>query len=167
MKKVLFFLAILTLNAIAGGRSYENGSRCIYEYAPIAPIYPIYDDTAAYYDNLGVQYHNRGQYADAIFLHYEACKMGYAPACNHAGFMYDSGQAVAKNHKTARKYFDMACKYGSSVGCLNLGIIYEYGEGTKRDVEKALEYYKKSCNMGLKESCRDRDILWTYILWTK
>jgi len=161
MKKFLLFMGILTISLTAGSSIYNSESRCYYECDPQA------QSAASQYDEWGIEYHSHRDYANAILLHYKACIMGYAPGCNHAGYMYDRGQAVEQSYTIARKYFSLACKYGSGIGCSNLGVIYERGQDVKQNDEKALTYYKKSCKLGTEEGCINQRLLWSYILMTK
>jgi len=142
------------------GSHYHHG-RCYYECDP------QYESTASQYDRMAVEYHSHRDYVNAILLHYKACTMEYAPACNHAGYMYDQGQGVARDQRIARKYFALACKYGSGIACSNLGVMYEKGQTVEQNDRKALSLYKKSCGMETEEGCINYKLLRRYMLIAK
>ncbi len=123
--------------------------------------------TAVENDKLGVRYYKSRNYATAIVYHKKACSLGYAPGCNHTGYIYDQGLGTRQNYPVARKYFSLACRYGSSIGCSNLGEIYEKGQGVAQSDQKAQEYYQRSCDLGSKEGCINLDTLKRYRILIK
>jgi len=178
MKKFILSIFILELLS-AGGDLYYEGSGDAYTAASAAQgkhhrqgrcyyeCDPKYEHTASRYDSMAVEYHSHRDYANAILLHHKACTMKYAPACNHAGYMYDKGQGVAKDQRIARNYFTLACNYGSGIACSNLGVMYANGQTVEQNDRKALALYKKSCDIGSEEGCRNYKLLKRYTLITK
>ncbi len=162
MKKIVFGVMFIATVLMANNHSL-NQCKKEYNECTVTSIH----GTAAQYDKQGMKYYRRGNYSDAIVYHKKACSLGYAPGCNHTGYIYDQGQGVKQNYFVARKYFTLACHYKSSIGCLNLAAIYEYGQGVAQSDKKAQKYYQKSCDLGSTEGCNSLNILKHYLMLTR
>lgn len=55
--------------------------------------------------------------SDAKYLYERGCRYREATSCNNLGIMFQFGQNVQQNLKSAAGYFKLACDYGLSDGC--------------------------------------------------
>ena len=162
MKIILIGMALAVTIALSNSNTLEQCGKQ-YNECSAASI----NGTAVENDKLGTHYYRRGNYGRAVAYHKKACSLGYAPGCNHAGYIYDQGLGTRQNYPVARKYFSLACNYGSSIGCSNLGEIYEKGQGITQSDQKAQDYYQRSCDLGSKEGCINLDTLKRYRILVK
>lgn len=68
-------------------------------------------------------------------------KEGSMDAQLDLGDLFEKGERVLLNEKTAFQYFETAAKQDSMYGLWKLGRYYDTGFGVSRDAKKALEYY--------------------------
>ena len=55
--------------------------------------------------------------------------------------LYEDGEGVTKNYKTAAEYYEQAVELGDSSSLENLADLYEKGGfGLKKDLRKSKEY---------------------------
>ncbi|MGN0894409.1 MAG: tetratricopeptide repeat protein, partial [Succinivibrio sp.] len=73
--------------------------------------------------------------------------------CSNLGYLYDSGQGVKQDYKTATKYYEKSCELGESIGCNIAGINYEIGLGVKQSYSQAKHFYGKACDLGWEDGC--------------
>ena len=59
--------------------------------------------------------------------------MGYAKAQFNVGFIYDNGQGVLQDYKTAVKWYILSSEQGFAKAQYNLGGMYALGQGVIED----------------------------------
>ncbi len=74
----------------------------------------------------------------AFSLYMKCAMRGYAPAQNALGFLYLSGEGVAKDEKLAFKWFRSAADQHYPAALLNISYMYIDGIGTDIDIQKGL-----------------------------
>ena len=63
--------------------------------------------------------------------------------------MYDNGNGVPENDKTAVKWFTLAAERGYTDAQFSLGLMYEYGNDTvPKDYKAAVKWYTKAAKQG-------------------
>ena len=89
----------------------------------------------------GLNFYDKGNYADALQSWKSASEVGSREADFLLGFLYDG---VLQNDKEALSFFTKAASSGHIQAQINVGLKYEKGEGTKIDKEKALYWYSQA-----------------------
>ncbi len=79
----------------------------------------------------------------------QAADQGDAEAQNKLGYMYFTGEGVAKNDQEAVKWFRKAAEQGHAKAQFNLGLSYSKGEGVQEDDQKAIMWYQKAAEQGI------------------
>ena len=74
--------------------------------------------------------------------------IGYAPAMNNLGVLYQNGWGVAKDYVKAREWYQKAADAGSNLAMNNLGWLSQNGWGSAQDYVKAREWYQKAADAG-------------------
>ncbi len=77
-----------------------------------------------------------------------AAEKGNARAQNHLGWMYSTGNGVAKDAVVAVAWFRKAAEQGHAVAQNNLGTIYVDGRGVTRDEEQGVAWFRKAAEQG-------------------
>lgn len=93
------------------------------------------------------------RYAEAAAIYEQLCAGGRARSCGELGFMYDTGEGVAKDASRAVVLYTEACDGGFALACSNLGLEYYNGTGVARDFSKAVALYSKACDAGAPQGC--------------
>lgn len=92
---------------------------------------------------------NENQYRAAMPLLLRAAKMGHPRAQAMLGIIYQDGDGVQPNDRTAAYWFGLAAAQGHRAAEYELGAMYEAGEGgLPQNQQKANELYSKSANQG-------------------
>ncbi len=89
----------------------------------------------------GLNFYDKGNYADALQNWKSASKIGSREADFLLGFLYDG---VLQNNKEALFYFKKAASSGHIQAQINVGLKYEQGKGTHIDKKKALYWYSQA-----------------------
>ncbi|MDR2364681.1 MAG: sel1 repeat family protein [Zoogloeaceae bacterium] len=126
------------------------------------------EDSNSCYNLMGKNYENENNdevkqdYTKAARFYEKSCNNGNSEGCNHLRLLYEAGNGVEKNIKTAaalhEKTFaqsERSCADKADVSrCYNeLGARYEEGETFKQDSTKAARLYEKSCARENSEGC--------------
>jgi len=90
----------------------------------------------------------RGDFATALREWKPLAKQGYAPAQFNLGQMYNRGQGVPQNDKTAVKWFRLAAEQGNVYAQYNLGLMYDEGQGVPQDYKTAVKWYRLAAEQG-------------------
>ena len=77
----------------------------------------------------------------------------------HLGLMYDIGQGVLQDYKTAVKWYKLAAEQGDAESQFNLGAMYEMGKGVKSDNVYAYMWYNIAASSGNETASKNRDIV--------
>ena len=99
---------------------------------------------------IGMEYYNKKDYANAI-KHFEiAAKKEHPDACFRLGFIYDSSTSpnVTKDDVKAAGYYKVAATHGDMYAQYNLGLMYDNGRGVNKDVKEAARLYKLAADQG-------------------
>jgi TPR repeat protein len=64
------------------------------------------------------------------------------------GVMYDNGEGVPQDYKTALKWWTLAAEQGNAKAQFNLGLMYENGDGVPQDDESAVKWYTLAAVQG-------------------
>jgi hypothetical protein len=62
--------------------------------------------------------------------------------------MYDNGQGVSQDYKTAVKWFTLAAEQGDAFAQFNLGNMYRRGDGVPQDYKTAVKWYTLAAEQG-------------------
>jgi TPR repeat protein len=73
--------------------------------------------------------------------------------------MYYNGQGVARNYKSAVKWWKLAAEQGQSQSQSNLGVMYDNGRGVLRDYVRAHMWWSIAASSGDKNAVKNRDIV--------
>lgn len=91
--------------------------------------------------------YDRGNYTHAARLFRPLAEQGIPAAQFHMGLMYEKGQGVPQDYRTALKWFRMAAEQGYAGPQNNLGLMYERGRGVRQDVVRAHMWYDIAATM--------------------
>lgn len=84
----------------------------------------------------------------------QACKGTYKKSCVNVGVYHQYGLGgLAKNFKTAAKYYNIGCTAKRGEGCYLLGKLYRDGKGVRRNASTAKALFRKGCSLRFKKSC--------------
>jgi uncharacterized protein len=64
------------------------------------------------------------------------------------GWMYDNGQGVVKNERTAVEWYTKAAEQGNAPAQSNLGLMYANGQGVVKNERTAVEWWQKAAEQG-------------------
>ena len=104
----------------------------------------------------GFDAYERGDYATALREFRPLAEQGNAGAQNNLGVMYEKGQGVSQDDKTAVKF---AAEQGDANAQFNLGSMYEKGKGVLQDFVRAHMWWNISASQGDKDATKNRDIV--------
>jgi TPR repeat protein len=77
-----------------------------------------------------------------------AAEQGYAGAQYNLGLMYDKGDGVPQDYKTAVKWYRLAAEQGNALAQYNLGNMYEKGKGVPQDYKTAVKWSRLAAEQG-------------------
>ncbi len=96
--------------------------------------------------NLGVQYYNQKDYAEAICCFQHA--RGDVDAQYRLGVMYCIGLGAPMNLDEATKWWRLAAEQGHADAQYSLGIAYTYGKGVLQDKVEAEKWLRLAAEQG-------------------
>ena len=73
--------------------------------------------------------------------------------------MYETGQGVAQDYKTAVKWYTLAAEQGNAAAQYNLGVMYGKGQGVAQDYVKAHMWFNIAAIDGDQDAIKNRDIV--------
>jgi TPR repeat protein len=62
--------------------------------------------------------------------------------------MYEKGQGVPQDYKTAVKWYKLAAEQGDADAQYNLGVMYAEGKGVPQDYKTAVKWYRLAAEQG-------------------
>jgi TPR repeat protein len=131
------------------GSAYRKGWNSYHtEAAQKSEIQPLQTSATGQLRD-GQAAYRRGDYATAFRLLRPSAEQGNADAELSLGFMYGTGQGVAKDDAEAMNWYRKAADQGNAVAQSNLGFMYEKGDGVAQDYAKAATLYRKAADQGL------------------
>jgi uncharacterized protein len=84
-------------------------------------------------------------------------EQGNAGAQFNLGVMYNNGQGVPEDYKTAVKWFRLAAEQGQANAQFNLGVMYNNGQGVPQDYIRAHMWWNLAASSGYKDAVSGRD----------
>ena len=88
-----------------------------------------------------------------------AAEQGEAKAQFNLGVMYDNGEGVPQDDKTAVKWYTLAAEQGLANAQFNLGWMYDEGLGVPQDNVYAHMWWNIAASSGDKDAIGNRDII--------
>lgn len=105
------------------------------------------------YFNDGMDYHQQGDWKNAVEKWKVASEKGHHGAEFNLGLIYQQGgHGIVENHQEAAKWYGLAAEGGLPEAQLNLAVLYMNGQGVPRNPAKSVEWMKKAAKQGLKEA---------------
>ena len=97
---------------------------------------------------IGLNFHNNGDYGQALDWYLRAAYQGHQMAQNHIGVFYHEGLGVERDSVEAAEWYRRAAYGGHPEAQNNIGYLYLHGEGVPRDITRALLWFHRSANQG-------------------
>ena len=94
---------------------------------------PSFDD--------GLLAYSRGNHLKAFEIWRPMAEGGHASAQYMLGYLYQRGEGVLPDPKTAARWYRKAANQGDPDAQLNLGLLYALGQGVKRDFVQAYKWF--------------------------
>ena len=98
--------------------------------------------------NKGVTAYNIGDFTTALLEFKPLAEQGDDDAQFWLGLMYDKGNGVPQNYKTAIKWYTYSANQGDANAQNNLGQMYRLGEGTPVNYQTAVKWYRLAAEQG-------------------
>ena len=89
---------------------------------------------------------------EAVELHREAAKQGWAPGQYNLACCYNNGKGVKKDPKKAVKWLRKAANQGNLDAQYNFGRCYKNGDGVNQDMLRAAKWFYKAAKQGDKDA---------------
>jgi TPR repeat protein len=100
----------------------------------------------------GLKAAQSGDFKTALAEWMPLAEQGNANAQRNLGLMYDNGDGVRENDKTAVKWYTLAAEQGLDQAQSNLGLMYENGLGVQENHETAVKWYTLAAEQGLDQA---------------
>ena len=100
----------------------------------------------------GLKAAQSGDFKTALAEWMPLAEQGNANAQRNLGLMYDNGDGVQENDKTAVKWYTLAAEQGLDQAQSNLGLMYENGIGVQENHEIAVKWYTLAAEQGLDQA---------------
>ena len=100
----------------------------------------------------GLKAAQSGDFKTALAEWMPLAEQGNANAQRNLGLMYDNGDGVQENDKTAVKWYTLAAEQGLDQAQSNLGLMYENGIGVQENHETAVKWYTLAAEQGLDQA---------------
>ena len=108
----------------------------------------------------GLAAYQSGDFATALREWRPLAEQGIADAQYGLGVMYDKGQGVPQDDKTAVKWYTLAAEQGYASAQSNLGVMYGIGQGVIQDNVYAHMWWNIAASSGeSKKASKNRDIV--------
>ena len=89
-----------------------------------------------------------GDFATALREWKPLAEQGDSAAQRNLGLMYDNGQGVPQNDKTAVKWYRLSAEQGNANAQSNLGVMYAKGKGVPQNDKTAVQWYRLAAEQG-------------------
>ena len=106
----------------------------------------------------GLDAANNGDFETALSEWRPLAEQGYARAQSNLGVMYENGNGVLQDNKTAVKWYTLAAEQGYARAQSNLGNAYFKGEGVLQDYVYAHMWGNISSSHGSENGRKLRDV---------
>ena len=107
----------------------------------------------------GYDAYDRGDYKTALEEFRILAEQGYAKAQYNLGFMYATGEGVAKDNTEAMKWFRKAAEQGYADAQYSLGIMYANGKGVPESFIQAYAWVNLAAAPGNKKAIELKELL--------
>jgi TPR repeat protein len=117
--------------------------------SPIPLIRPATSAEIACHDlELGMMYHELGDYPDAAKWYQKAAEQGNVAAEYELGVIYTNGEGVAQDYAEAVRWYRKAANQGLGDAQYELGNAYVTGRGVTQDFAEAAKSYRQAAEAG-------------------
>ena len=100
--------------------------------------------------------YDKREFKTAFQMASPLAEAGNADAQNLLGMMYEYGEGVKLDAKTAADWYRKAAEQGHSDAQLNLGTLYDNGQGVTHDEKMAAHWYQRAAEGDLLPGNRSR-----------
>lgn len=107
----------------------------------------------------GLKAAQSGDFKTALAEWMPLAEQGNANAQRNLGLMYDNGDGVQENDKTAVKWYTLAAEQGLDQAQSNLGFMYYIGKGVTQDYETSAKWYALAAEQGNSKAKENLSIL--------
>ena len=101
----------------------------------------------------------KGDFATALREWEPLAKQGHKHAQHNLGWIYENGNGVPRNHKTAVKWYRLSAEQGHVGAQTNLGAMFAFGKGVIQDNIYAHMWWNIAASPENKDATEKRDIL--------
>ncbi len=109
-------------------------------------VRPVSAQQAAF--DRGMAAYRQGDFDGALREWQPLAERGMARAQNNLGVMYDKGQGVARDARTAVSWFSRSAEGGMAAGQANLSVMFANGDGVPQDDREALAWAARAAERG-------------------
>jgi TPR repeat protein len=96
----------------------------------------------------GLEFHEQGNYTEAVKWYRKAAKKGDATAQYILGLCYYNGDGVPQDYTEAAKWYRKAAEQGLAQAQFNLGGCYYDGDGVPKNKAVGIKWMKKAAQQG-------------------
>ena len=97
----------------------------------------------------GLKAYEADDFNTALLEWIPLAEQGLAKAQHKLGYMYDVGEGVLENDKTAVKWYTQAAEQGLAKAQYNLAYMYNHGHGVAENHQAAVKWYRQAAEQGL------------------
>ncbi|MGJ0517184.1 MAG: caspase family protein [Methylomicrobium sp.] len=94
--------------------------------------------------------YDRANVSSSLKIWLPKAQSGDAEAQTYVGEIYQKGQGMPPDYRSAADWFRKAAAQGNSRAQINLGYLYEQGLGVEKNVALAMEWYQKASGLEAK-----------------
>lgn len=94
----------------------------------------------------------KGKLEEAFRHYYNAADFGDAKGAFYVGYMYERGEGVQRNIKSAVEWYTKSAKMGNRGAQHNLGFFYYSGTGVEQNLKLAYEFFMMAAKQGKADS---------------
>ena len=161
MKKLLPIL-LLTLVVILGsaGVSWYKDTLADRKILAVLVGSAVVSWSADY--NMGLAAAQRGDFATALREWTSLAEQGNSSAQFNLGQLYQKGQGVSQDNKTAVKWFKLAAEQGFADAQFNLGWMHHKGRGILQDDEAAVKWFKRAAEQRNADAQKNLSVMYAF-----
>ena len=106
----------------------------------------------------GLTAYKNGDFAIALREWEPLAKQGHKHAQHNLGWIYENGNGVPRNHKTAVKWYRLSAEQGHVGAQTNLGAMFAFGKGVIQDNIYAHMWWNIAASPENKDATEKKDI---------
>ena len=107
----------------------------------------------------GLTAYKNGDFAIALREWEPLAKQGHKHAQHNLGWIYENGNGVPRNHKTAVKWYRLSAEQGHVGAQTNLGAMFAFGKGVIQDNIYAHMWWNLAASQGDENARKYREIV--------